>query len=364
MALRSLAAALFLALIATVARLTANSPNVTCRGALCGTHSGGLIAWLLYLYAVYLVLRSVLYYKLLSFVLTDKSISIESGVFVRNSCTFRYDRIQDIDTRQDPLHLLLGLKSVAIWTSSPDQFAARTRRPNGLLVLEADDADWLKSYLADSQTAVGGGASAAAAGHPQLGTSLPAARGAHAGLALALAVAAVGALALLMFWNKGVVTGTATGQAPAPTAAPATPPAVAPNGQSRRHAQVRAVQQAAGGIQTFAENYGVACAIRDSGTNSVKPCAELGQAQRCSHEADFPSQPTAERAQLTVVNRSSEKVNFYWLNLTGARTLYAALPPGGQVSQASHIGAHWMLSTWDGQCIGIFDATTTTIGVF
>jgi len=51
MALRSLAAALFVAVIATVAHLASNSPNVSCRGTLCGTHSGGVIAWLLYLYA-------------------------------------------------------------------------------------------------------------------------------------------------------------------------------------------------------------------------------------------------------------------------------------------------------------------------
>ena len=361
MALRSLAAALFLALIATVARLTSNSPNVTCRGALCGTHAGGMIAWFLYLYAVYLVVRTFLNYKWLSFVLTDKSISIESGVLVRNSCTFRYDRIQDIDTYQDPLHRMLGLKSVAIWTSSPDQFAARTRRPNGLLVLEQEDADWLKSYLSDAQTAGGG---AAAAGGAQYAASFTAARRPPTGFALALAVAALSALALMMLWNRSPVTGKVTAPAAAPTAASAASPAAPPNGQPRRHAPVRPVQQAAVSVPAVAGNFGVACAIRDSGGNAVKPCAGLDQAQRCAHEADFASQPTAQPAQLTVVNRSSEKVNFYWLNPSGARTLYAALPPGGQVSQASRIGAHWMLSTWDGQCIGIFDATTTTIGVF
>jgi membrane protein YdbS with pleckstrin-like domain len=128
MALRSLAAALFLALIATLARLSSSSPNFMCRGALCGTHPGGLIAVLLYLYAAGLMLRTVLNYKWLSFVLTDKSISIESGVLVRNSCTFRYERIQDIDTYQDPLHRMLGLKSVALWTSPPGSIRSQNQK--------------------------------------------------------------------------------------------------------------------------------------------------------------------------------------------------------------------------------------------
>jgi membrane protein YdbS with pleckstrin-like domain len=357
MGLRSFAAALLLVLIATVFRLVAHSPNVTCHGLLCGKQSGGLIVWIFYLYALYVLLRTVLYYKWLSFVLTDKSISIESGVFARNSCTFRYDRIQDIDTYRDPLHVMLGLKSIAIWTSSPDQFAVRRRRPDGLLVLEAEDADWLKSYLSDPPT----GSGAAAGGNPQLGASVSPRRAPSAALALALGVAGVSVLALLMLWNRTPISPTTRA---ATAATSATAPAVTADGQPRRHAHVRAVQQAAGNLQPVAGSYGVACAIRDSAANGVVRCADLGQAERCSHEADFPSQPTAEPAQLTVLNRSRENVNFYWLNFTGARTLYAALPPGGHVSQASHIGAHWMLSTRDGQCIGIFDATTMTIGVF
>jgi len=65
-----------------------------------------------------------------------------------------------------------------------------------------------------------------------------------------------------------------------------------------------------------------------------------------------------------VVNRSDEQLKFYWLDRSGGRSLYAALPPGGQVKQQSHVGAHWLVSTDDGRCIGIFNATTTTIGVF
>jgi VHL beta domain len=96
----------------------------------------------------------------------------------------------------------------------------------------------------------------------------------------------------------------------------------------------------------------------------MKLCADSSEAQRCARETDFPSQPTAEPAELTVVNRSDEAVKFYWLDRSGSRALYAALPPGGHVQQQSHIGAHWLVSTQDGKCLGIFNAATMTIGIF
>ena len=87
-------------------------------------------------------------------------------------------------------------------------------------------------------------------------------------------------------------------------------------------------------------------------------------AQRCAHEADFASKPTPPPAVLTVVNQSKEPLRFYWLNPSGARALYASLPPGGHVTQPSHVGAHWLVSSGDDRCIAIFDAATTTIGIY
>ena len=118
-------------------------------------------------------------------------------------------------------------------------------------------------------------------------------------------------------------------------------------------------------VQAVPADYAIACAIHGSGDiDQVIPCAKFSEAQRCQHEADFPSNPTTVPAVLTVVNRSSEPIRFYWLDRSGTRALYASLPPGGHVSQQSHIGAHWLLSTRDDQCIAIFNAATMTIGIF
>jgi hypothetical protein len=86
--------------------------------------------------------------------------------------------------------------------------------------------------------------------------------------------------------------------------------------------------------------------------------------QRCEHETEFPSHPTPEDARLVVANRSDNTLKFYWLDPSGQRSLYAVLPPGRKIGQPSHIGAHWLVATNDGRCVGIFSADTARIGIF
>ena len=96
----------------------------------------------------------------------------------------------------------------------------------------------------------------------------------------------------------------------------------------------------------------------------VRPCAELGAAQRCEHEAEFPSRPTEEATVLTIVNRSDEAVKFYWLDRAGFRKLYQVVQPGDHVRQESHLGANWLVTTQDGHCVGIFNAAPISIALF
>lgn len=129
-------------------------------------------------------------------------------------------------------------------------------------------------------------------------------------------------------------------------------------GSALQHDTARAADERASG-------YAVACAMHPRATaGGVRPCAALATAQRCSHEADFPSRPTQEAVVLTVVNRSDENVDFYWLSGSGARVLYASIAPGDHVDQQSHTGAHWLLATTSGQCLGVFDAATMKLGIF
>ncbi len=358
--LRSFGVAILMILIGALAQLAASAPNARCSGLLCGKISGGAVAMLLYLSAVMLVVNAVLRYKWFSFVLTDKSLSVNAGVIFQSSTTFRFDKIQDIDAFRGPLRMWLGLKSVAIWTASLDQSASKKRKPDGSILLDADTADWLKDYLADPPTASGANSAAGSnrggAQPSQLRgstTSLPA----NSGFALTLVgVALIALIGVVGVWKKQTLRAPIA--ASALTAAPASVPARHPH----LHTDPRQPAQPAAASQVGPGGYSVACAIHAAG--GIESCGDLAEAQRCTHESDFPSRPTQPPAELTIVNRSDEDVKFYWLTGTGARTLYATLPPGGHVTQQSHLGAHWLVSTQDDHCIAVFDATTKTIGIF
>jgi hypothetical protein len=111
--------------------------------------------------------------------------------------------------------------------------------------------------------------------------------------------------------------------------------------------------------------YTFACAVRTPvGVPGVRPCSELGAAQRCEHESDFASHPTSQATGLTIVNRSAEAIKLYWLDPQGARSLYSTIPPGGKVSQDSHIGASWVITSRGGHCIGVFNAAPVSIAIF
>lgn len=357
-ALRTLFVALLALGLGRLVELGANSPHASCRGALCGTVTGSHLAGFIYLFAALLAIRALINFRSLSFVVTEKSISISSGVLFRNSSTIRFDRIQDVRVLRDPLHLLLGLSSVAIWTASPDQRVGNTKRPDGLLVLEAEEAEWLKDYLSDP----GGGQSAATSAGRDPGVAVrqsPASLGVMPFAVVGVIVALAGAA----LWHRG------PDQAPAalPTAenskdtqnAPARADSSAANTPAVQAHTVRAPTQAARDPQ-----FALVCAIHPQAPSGMTACAELGEARRCMQESAYPSQPTQQSALFTVANRSEETVKFFWLDRSGARALYASLPPGGHVDQQTRVGAHWLVATEDGRCVGIFNAATMAIGIY
>ena len=357
MGLRTLFVSLLALGLGKLVELGANSPHATCNGALCGKMSGTHFAELIYLFAVLLAVRALVNFRSLSYVLTDKSISISSGVLFRNSCTIRFDRIQDVRVLRDPLHLLLGLRSVAIWTASPDQRVGNSKRPDGLLVLEADQADWLRDYLSDLGP---GGRHDMAAGSVSAAPAGPGRAAASAGIGAYAAVAAIVVLAGMALWH-GKAASTSGPSAATPTVAPGAPATATTDANASAPSPAA---HAARVVETSTPEFALVCALHSQAGGPRTTCAELGEARRCQQESAYPSQPTQEPAVFTLANRSRENVKFFWLDRSGKRALYATLPPGGHVDQQTHVGAHWLVSTADGNCVGIFNAATMAIGIY
>jgi membrane protein YdbS with pleckstrin-like domain len=356
--LASLALALVLIGVAVLMQSSGSAGTLKCHGAPCSRMSGSLVAGFICLFAIYLVGRSVLHFKTFAFLLTDRTLTTVAGYFFQSSTTCRFDRIQDVDTVRGPIHAILGLKTVSVWTASPDQFVRGKRRPDARIVLDAENADWLRDYVSNPPTGTGGNSSAGSAVSPS--ALLQSAPRANVGLVLVLLIIAALGVPAVLLWKTTSISHPSASMTPATA-----PVGAARSAPSPRPLPIQQPAQSEVPAQAVPADYTIACAIHGSGDiDQVIPCAKFSEAQRCQHEADFPSNPTAAPAVLTVVNRSREPIRFYWLDRSGTRTLYASLPPGGHVSQQSHAGAHWLLSTRDDQCIAIFNAATMTIGIF
>jgi membrane protein YdbS with pleckstrin-like domain len=360
--------ALVLIAVASLMQSAGNAGTLKCGGSPCGPMSGAFVVGFLYVYAIVLVGSGILTYQTFTFFLTGKTLTTVGGYFYQNSSTFRFDKIQDIDTFRGPVHALLGLKTVTIWTASPDQFARKKKRPDARILLDSNDADWLREYLSNPPAASGRETDGGAAEQAALMKSAPRA---SAGLVLVACAAAVLAVIATMVWKHSMVvspraaTASHGESAPAAIAPAAIAPHVAAPAQHVVSSPAPPLAPTAPSAQAMAANYATACAVHGTDSiDSVIPCAKFGEARRCGRESDFPSKPTAAPAVLTLANHSHEEIKLYWLNQSGARALYASLPPGGQVNQQSHIGANWLISTKDDHCIAIFDAATTSIALF
>lgn len=77
-------------------------------------------------------------------------------------------------------------------------------------------------------------------------------------------------------------------------------------------------------------------------TNQSLPCAMEGD--KASEVFDHPT-------TLRFQNDSSQQVNVYWLNYSGARVLYAVLAPGVGYDQGTFTSHPWVLTDAAGTCI-------------
>jgi membrane protein YdbS with pleckstrin-like domain len=369
--LRALLTAAVCVMLGRCAHFIVNSPGARCGGGPCTKGNAGVMEWILYLLAVVLIVNSFLRFRWFSFSLTDRTINIDSGVFIQSSRVVRFDKIQDVETRHGLLLRALGLKSVAIWTASLDQVRGNRRRPDGLIVLEADTADWLANHLSDPErTHVALPDIGSHGGTQPAERSRPGSFGAVIG-GIAVVLIAVIALGL---WSKSEDTPPATIAVTAPVAPAAAPTLVAALAPAAVPAPAVASSPAANSQpspQTYAANmaadpadYSIACSMASGGAGDVPACDSMKWGQRCEREAEFRSNPTSESTRLVIANRSTETLKFFWLDPSGNRAPYAVLPPGRKIGHPSHIGAHWLVAAADGRCVGIFNADTARIGIF
>lgn len=92
----------------------------------------------------------------ISFLVNENSITINSGIIIRQSKSIPFNTVQNVSCKEGPVLSQFNLSSVEIWTSSPSQITIRNGRsesnPTSVLTLEKDDAHWLKDLITNNKT--------------------------------------------------------------------------------------------------------------------------------------------------------------------------------------------------------------------
>ncbi len=135
----------------------------SCSGDSCAFLNPSTLLPIVILVTILVLAYPVLYWYLFSYELTERHITINSGILFRQYETIDFGRIQTMDNERGPLLWLFGLTMVEIWTASADQISfsvgnksteARPR-PDTVLILRENDAQALKDFIMRSKNPTG-----------------------------------------------------------------------------------------------------------------------------------------------------------------------------------------------------------------
>jgi uncharacterized membrane protein YdbT with pleckstrin-like domain len=96
------------------------------------------------------------FYNLISFIVENDRLTINSGVFTKRSKSITFDKIQNITNVGNIVDRIFGLSWIKIWTASPSQINIRNgdsqNKPDMVLWLNKDDSEWLKQFILDKHS--------------------------------------------------------------------------------------------------------------------------------------------------------------------------------------------------------------------
>ena len=138
--------------------------GATCTGSGCGLVSPLFLASLIIVVVLLVLVYPVLYWYLFSYELSERTITVNSGILFRQYESIDFGRVQTVDNERGPLLWFFGLTMVKIWTASADQLAFSVGKgssearphPDTMLILDKDAAQALKDFIMRSKTAPSG----------------------------------------------------------------------------------------------------------------------------------------------------------------------------------------------------------------
>jgi uncharacterized membrane protein YdbT with pleckstrin-like domain len=99
---------------------------------------------------IFVLLRSIR----TSFSIDGNKIAMNWGIITRNSRTVLIENVQNVNVETGLLMRIFGVSVLRFWTASQSQIVidknGASTKPDGLLVLASEDAQWLNEYIANN----------------------------------------------------------------------------------------------------------------------------------------------------------------------------------------------------------------------
>ncbi len=131
--------------------------STSCATQVCPSFAPAIMPTLVLAFIIAVLAHPILNFLLFSYVVGERSVTINSGILYRQYETIDFNRIQTLDLERGPILWLFGLTEVRLWTASADQFndneAHVHARPDTTLLLPRDAAQQLKEIIANSKHA-------------------------------------------------------------------------------------------------------------------------------------------------------------------------------------------------------------------
>jgi uncharacterized membrane protein YdbT with pleckstrin-like domain len=111
--------------------------------------SWGIAAF--WLYSLFIIIPGLVYLRIYScyfyFTVSAGNLTITSGIFTKRSKSINFDAVQNVENEQGLIQRAFKLATTSIWTASPQQGPQGRNAPDIQLILNAEDAEWLKNYI-------------------------------------------------------------------------------------------------------------------------------------------------------------------------------------------------------------------------
>ncbi len=117
------------------------------------------VFWVFVVIGAVCVLWEVVLYNSIRFSLADDKLTIDSGIITKRSMTIPFQNAQNASTVSGIMRRMFGIATLNIWTASPGQFNVGGKKgnenamhdPDGRMWLTAEDAQWLKDFIASKK---------------------------------------------------------------------------------------------------------------------------------------------------------------------------------------------------------------------